>query len=69
MKDKQKKDKGLHPQTEEVNQTRQQSNQRGMTDMESETVSTGRTAEPERGSGVSTKRNVTGSDYDGQVTP
>lgn len=41
--------------------------QGGTTDMDNEALIAGRTSATERGSGISTKRNVTGSDYDGQV--
>jgi hypothetical protein len=43
-------------------------NQGGTTDMDNEALIAGRTTATERGSGASTKRNVTGSDYDGQVS-
>ena len=42
-------------------------NQGGTTDMDNEALIAGRTNATERGSGISTKRNVTGSDFDGQV--
>lgn len=69
-----KKKKSSHPaQTEEVNQTggfqNASANQGGTTDMDNEALIAGRTSATERGSGISTKRNVTGSDYDGQVAP
>ncbi|HVF81493.1 MAG TPA: hypothetical protein VM884_06150 [Flavisolibacter sp.] len=61
-----------HPaQTEELSQTggsqNASANQGGTTDMDNESLVAGRTSATERGSGISTKRNVTGSDYDGQV--
>lgn len=38
----------------------------GTTDMDQESLTIDRTPASERGSGLSTKRNVTGSDFDGQ---
>ena len=46
-------------------------NRGGTTDMGSDNAlrgATGASSRSNRGSGVSTKRNVTGSDYDGQVS-
>ncbi len=58
------------PETEEVNRSGGQSHasadQGGTTDLKTTSVTPGQTAATERGSGISTKRNVTGSDYDGQ---
>jgi hypothetical protein len=65
--------KSNHPaETEEVNQTgghqNASANQGGTTDLDNEALIAGRTSATERGSGASTKRNLTGSDYDGQVS-
>ncbi len=45
-------------------------NRGGTTDMDDEATrgAAGNTSRAHRGSGISTKRNVTGSDYDGQVS-
>jgi hypothetical protein len=43
------------------------SNRGGTTDMDGDALTTGRPNRSERGSGMTTKRGVTGSDYDGQV--
>jgi len=45
-------------------------NRGGTTDMDSEALrnATGTSSRGNRGSGITTKRNVTGSDYDGQVS-
>ena len=40
----------------------------GTTDMDDESLTVGRRNVTPRGSGVSTKRNVTGSDFDGQLS-
>ncbi|MBD0295904.1 MAG: hypothetical protein ICV51_12355 [Flavisolibacter sp.] len=41
----------------------------GTTDMDDEAIAgAGRTNRTERGSGITTKNNVTGSDYDGQIS-
>ena len=41
----------------------------GTTDIQNESLTgKGRNSSSEKGSGITTKRNVTGSDYDGQVT-
>ena len=59
----------LASKTEEVRQNSgQQPKQKNITDVNKQTSQPG-SAKPEEGSGVSTKRNLTGSDYDGQVTP
>ena len=42
-------------------------NRGGTTDMDDEALTTGRRNAQERGSGISTKNSVTGSDYDGQL--
>ena len=42
-------------------------NRGGTTDMDDEALTTGRRNTQERGSGISTKNSVTGSDYDGQL--
>ena len=67
--DDQKQDK--HPsQTEEVNQTggpqHASADQGGTTDLTDDALNIGHTNSTERGSGSTTKRNVTGSDFDGQ---
>lgn len=41
-------------------------NRGGTTDMDTEALTVGRKNESERGSGLHTKSNVTGSDFDGQ---
>ena len=41
----------------------------GTTDMDDEAIPSGTRSTQERGSGISTKKNITGSDYDGQVPP
>lgn len=38
------------------------------TDMDNEAFSSGRNESPSRGSGISTKNTVSGSDFDGQVS-
>jgi hypothetical protein len=43
-------------------------NRGGTTDMDNETLISGRSSKTERGSGLSTKKSVTGSDYDGQLS-
>lgn len=43
-------------------------NQGGTTDLDNEALISGRTNTIERGLGMSTKKNVTGSDYDGQIS-
>ncbi|HWJ90924.1 MAG TPA: hypothetical protein VNR87_07415 [Flavisolibacter sp.] len=43
-------------------------NRGGTTDMDDEALTTGRRNTSERGSGISTKNAVTGSDYDGQLS-
>ena len=43
-------------------------NRGGTSDMGEDALTTGRPNRTERGSGISTKKNVTGSDYDGQVS-
>jgi hypothetical protein len=43
-------------------------NRGGTTDMDDEALTTGRRNASERGSGISTKNAVTGSDYDGQIS-
>jgi len=40
----------------------------GTTDMDDESLTVGRRNVTPRGSGVNTKRNVTGSDFDGQLS-
>ena len=61
---------GHSSQSEELRQTGGQQNESasrsGTTDMDSEALKPGRTPATER-AGVSTKRNVTGNDNDGQV--
>jgi len=42
-------------------------NRGGTTDMDDEALTIGRRNAQERGSGISTKNSVTGSDYDGQL--
>ena len=42
-------------------------NRGGTTDMDTEALTTGRRNVSERGSGLHTKSNVTGSDFDGQA--
>lgn len=41
----------------------------GTTDLDNNDSVAGRMPATDRGSGATTKRNVTGSDYDGQVAP
>lgn len=43
-------------------------NRGGTTDMDNEALTIGRNNATERGSGLSTKNSVTGSDYDGQLS-
>ncbi|MBD0294700.1 MAG: hypothetical protein ICV84_05770 [Flavisolibacter sp.] len=44
-------------------------NRGGTTDMDNDAIAgAGRDTRTERGSGISTKRGVTGSDYDGQLS-
>jgi hypothetical protein len=40
----------------------------GISDLDDESLTTDRSSRQERGSGLSTKREVTGSDYDGQLS-
>ncbi len=40
----------------------------GTTDLDDESLTVDRTSRNERGSGIATKRNVTGSDFDGQTS-
>ena len=40
----------------------------GISDLDDESLTTGRSSRQERGSGLSTKTGVTGSDYDGQLS-
>ena len=40
----------------------------GISDQKDESLTTNRSSRQERGSGLSTKRGVTGSDYDGQLS-
>jgi hypothetical protein len=40
----------------------------GISDQNDESLTTDRSSRQERGSGLSTKRGVTGSDYDGQLS-
>ena len=44
-------------------------NRGGTTDMDEDALTISRGNRTSRGSGMSTKRSVTGSDYDGQVSP
>ena len=70
MKDKKDKKKSAQA-SEEVRESggRQNasSNQGGTADMDSDALVAGRQNPSERGSGITTKRTVTGSDFDGQV--
>ena len=43
-------------------------NRGGTSDMGEDALTTGRPNRPQRGSGISTKKSVTGSDYDGQLS-
>lgn len=58
------------PETEEVNRTggaqHASADQGGTTDLKNQSFTPGQMAETQRGSGVTTKNNVTGSDFDGQ---
>ncbi|HEV7621558.1 MAG TPA: hypothetical protein VGO09_07490 [Flavisolibacter sp.] len=64
-----KNDRGAHSSGKELRNNTGSGNastsKGGTTDMDTDTTSSGSSA-TERGSGLATKRNVTGSDYDGQ---
>lgn len=70
MEERKNNQQGLDRQTEEVHSAGGQQHaapdQGGTTDLKNENHNT-TVPRVERGSGVSTKRNVTGSDYDGQT--
>jgi hypothetical protein len=64
--------KGSHEERQDLTDTggsqNASANRGGTTDLDDEALTVDRDRRDERGSGIATKREVTGSDYDGQLS-